>query len=127
MILMSILPCINMLAPPLAEEVLSERAERMSVIIEKQIYEQKIRDYILDMTIKYNNVKLFLTEETIDLVINNSDVYPSVVVAMAIIETGWGKYAIGNNYFGIKGKGHWKTTKEWPPLRHPDQKTSGTV
>lgn len=38
--------------------------------------------------------------------------FPSVCLAQAALETGWGKAAIGNNMFGIKAKGapneYWK-------------------
>lgn len=32
---------------------------------------------------------------------------PSITLAQAIIESGWGKYAICNNFFGIKAHGGW--------------------
>jgi flagellum-specific peptidoglycan hydrolase FlgJ len=31
-------------------------------------------------------------------------VLASITLAQAILESGWGKYAIGNNYFGIKAR-----------------------
>ena len=46
-------------------------------------------------------------------------VLPSLTIAQAILETGWGKHRIGNNIFGIKAGSSWtgktKTvgTKEW--------------
>ena len=33
-------------------------------------------------------------------------------MAQAVLETGWGSKVKGNNYFGIKGKGHAFTTHE---------------
>jgi uncharacterized FlgJ-related protein len=55
----------------------------------------------------------FLNFDNIITVINNSKTYPSIILAMAILESGWGKYNINNNYFGIKGKGITKNTYEW--------------
>jgi flagellum-specific peptidoglycan hydrolase FlgJ len=37
---------------------------------------------------------------------------PRIVMAQAILETGWGRKVNGNNYFGIKGKGQEFTTHE---------------
>lgn len=37
-----------------------------------------------------------------------SGVLPSVILAQAILETGWGKSVAGNNMFGIKAGGSWK-------------------
>ena len=37
---------------------------------------------------------------------------PRLVIAQAVLETGWGSKVKGNNYFGIKGKGHAFTTHE---------------
>lgn len=42
----------------------------------------------------------------------NTGLFPSVCLAQAALETGWGKAAIDNNMFGIKAKGspneYWK-------------------
>lgn len=35
-------------------------------------------------------------------------ILPSIIVAQAILESGWGKRAIGNNIFGIKAGSSWK-------------------
>jgi flagellum-specific peptidoglycan hydrolase FlgJ len=40
-------------------------------------------------------------------------IHPEVAVAMAALETGWGKHVKGDNYFGIKGKGQKFTTHEF--------------
>ena len=37
---------------------------------------------------------------------------PRIVMAQAVLETGWGSKVKGNNYFGIKGKGQEVTTHE---------------
>ena len=37
---------------------------------------------------------------------------PRVIIGQAALETGWGKHAPQNNYFGIKGKGGTYTTTE---------------
>ena len=37
---------------------------------------------------------------------------PRVIIGQAALETGWGKHAPQNNYFGIKGKGGTYTTIE---------------
>ena len=50
---------------------------------------------------------------------NKYGVLPSLTLAQAILESGWGKHKIGNNIFGIKARSSWtgktKTvkTKEW--------------
>lgn len=38
---------------------------------------------------------------------NEYGVLPSVTLAQAILESGWGKYSIGNNIFGIKAGSNW--------------------
>lgn len=38
---------------------------------------------------------------------NEYGVLPSVTIAQAILESGWGKSAIGNNIFGIKAGSNW--------------------
>jgi flagellum-specific peptidoglycan hydrolase FlgJ len=90
--------------------------DRSVELYKQKVYEEQLKSYVQDVGTKYKysyRAKDFLTEDNIDLVIRHCESYPSVVIAMAIIETGWGKYAIGNNYFGIKGQGHIKKTKEW--------------
>lgn len=81
------------------------------------IYNSILNKYVFDVNTKFNYAvddSLFLTISNLDTIVKNTKSYPSVVTAMAIIESGWGKYAIGgNNYFGIKGSGHYKLTKEW--------------
>lgn len=45
---------------------------------------------------------------------NNMQTLPSIMLAQAALETEYGRRAIGNNIFGIKGKGHSKIlTKEF--------------
>lgn len=36
------------------------------------------------------------------------NILPSLTMAQAILETGWGRYSIGNNIFGIKADKNWK-------------------
>lgn len=43
---------------------------------------------------------------------NNYKVLPSLTIAQAILETGWGKSAIGNNIFGIKADSNWSGRKK---------------
>lgn len=38
---------------------------------------------------------------------------PSVIAAQAALESGWGKSAPGNNFFGIKGSGQTQSTTEY--------------
>lgn len=40
-------------------------------------------------------------------------VNPNIIIAQAAHETGWGRHAPNNNYFGIKGKGGIFTTTEY--------------
>lgn len=39
------------------------------------------------------------------------NILPSITIAQAAEETGWGKYAIGNNIFGVKAFSDWKGKK----------------
>lgn len=44
-----------------------------------------------------------------DAIINaciGTPLFPSVKMAQCILETGWGKRIVGNNLFGIKGRGY---------------------
>lgn len=41
----------------------------------------------------------------------DTPIFPSVCIAQAILETGWGKASLGNNLFGIKATG--KTNAYW--------------
>lgn len=111
-----ITPQNNLLAPPLHESYKTERTIYMIKELKERVYSEGIAEYVEYVGTKYkisgSNSRIF-NEETIRLMVDNSEIYPSVVVAMSILETGWGKYAIGNNYFGIKGKGHVVTTHEW--------------
>lgn len=34
-----------------------------------------------------------------------TNIFPSVTIAQAILETGWGKHSVGNNLYGIKAHG----------------------
>jgi len=43
---------------------------------------------------------------------NDYKVLPSLTIAQAILETGWGKSAIGNNIFGIKADSNWSGKKK---------------
>jgi beta-N-acetylglucosaminidase len=107
-------PQTDLLAPPLTEGYKQERMIYMNTTLKELVYNEGITNYINYVGTKYEiSNSIIFNETTIRLMLDNSKTYPSVVVAMAILETGWGKYAIGNNYFGIKGKGHRITTKEW--------------
>jgi hypothetical protein len=61
--------------------------------------------YLLSLESEPAYVAEFLSFDFIESVIRQSNVAPSIVIAQAIIESGWGKYADGNNYFGIKSFG----------------------
>lgn len=37
-----------------------------------------------------------------------NDIPASIIMAQAIVETGWGEYCEGNNYFGIKVSSDWE-------------------
>ena len=104
--------------PLIAPTAMNNVEDRIEIIkiANKLNFSKELKNYTKDIGVKYkysNRAKDFLTQENLELIINNCDSYPSVIIAMAIIETGWGHYAIGNNYFGIKGKGHIRKTKEW--------------
>ena len=43
----------------------------------------------------------------------DSGVLPSITIAQAALESGWGEHAPGNNLFGIKGTGQEQTTTEY--------------
>lgn len=39
---------------------------------------------------------------------NKYNILPSITIAQAILESGWGKHRVGNNVFGIKATSDWK-------------------
>lgn len=39
---------------------------------------------------------------------NKYNILPSITIAQAILESGWGKHKVGNNVFGIKATSDWK-------------------
>lgn len=47
----------------------------------------------------------------IQMACKDTKIFPSVCIAQAILESGWGKASIGNNIFGIKATG--KPNKYW--------------
>lgn len=55
-------------------------------------------------------------------------ILPSLVIAQAILESGWGDKAIENNIFGIKAGSYWtgkitiRTTKEWDGCKYVNKK-----
>jgi len=116
MFFLVITPQMSGFAPPLTETFKAERIVYMNKELKERVYRDGIKEYLEYVGTKNkfsNSMSKIFNDETIRLMIDNSKTYPSVVVAMSILETGWGKYAIGNNYFGIKGKGHIVTTHEW--------------
>lgn len=52
---------------------------------------------------------------------DSSGVLPSVTVAQAILESGWGKYSIGNNIFGIKADSGWTGARITKNTREVDE------
>ena len=54
------------------------------------------------------------------LIESESGIFAEAILAQAALETGWGTYVKGNNYFGIKGKRNLVRTKEI--LDHPNAK-----
>lgn len=44
---------------------------------------------------------------------NSIGLDPRLIFAQSALETGWGKSAPNNNFFGIKGPGGSQTTQEW--------------
>ena len=42
----------------------------------------------------------------------NYHILPSLTIAQAILETGWGKSSIGNNIFGIKADNSWRGKRQ---------------
>lgn len=61
-------------------------------------------------------------ERIAKVAVKNYEIYgilPSLVIAQAILESGWGKKAIENNIFGIKAGSSWRgkvvtrETREW--------------
>lgn len=49
--------------------------------------------------------------EPVQKACTDSAIFPSICIAQAILETGWGKASIGNNLFGIKATG--KPNEYW--------------
>jgi len=63
--------------------------------------------------------EIFVRQFSSEAILTNqiTGVPASVTIAQAALESGWGKHAPGNNFFGIKGKGpagtQWLKTKEF--------------
>lgn len=55
----------------------------------------------------------YLKKYATDFVIacQDNSLFPSVKIAQAALETGWGKHVVGNNLYGIKATGN--TTPYW--------------
>ena len=52
------------------------------------------------------------------------NILPSLTIAQAICESGWGKYSIGNNVFGIKAYSDWKGKKSY--VWTSEERSNGT-
>jgi flagellum-specific peptidoglycan hydrolase FlgJ len=51
----------------------------------------------------------------------NYRINPAVMVAQAIIESGWGEHADGYNYFGMKADSNWQgTTQQWHTFEYDE-------
>ena len=63
----------------------------------------------------YTNTSLWYEEayKPTQELLEGSGISPKLVVAMAALETGWGRYVKGGNYFGIKGEGQSFKTREY--------------
>lgn len=59
--------------------------------------------------------------DAITIACEGTGIFPSVKIAQAALETGWGQHIVGNNMFGIKAKG--KPNAYW----HGDKVTAGTT
>ncbi len=54
----------------------------------------------------------------------SDNILPSLTVAQAILESGWGKYSIGKNIFGVKAYSDWKGKKSY--VWTSEQRKDGT-
>lgn len=59
--------------------------------------------------------------DAITIACDGTGIFPSVKIAQAALETGWGMHIVGNNMFGIKATG--STNAYW----HGDKVTAGTT
>lgn len=59
--------------------------------------------------------------DAITIACEGTSIFPSVKIAQAAIESGWGQHIVGNNMFGIKAAG------EHSPYWHGDYVTAGTT
>lgn len=96
----------------------STTAEYVTKPSPEEIQNGMIEIYLNTLEVEPDRIKEYLSKENIELFVNTSKKYPSVLIAMSIIESGWGRYPIGNNYFGVKGNGHIKKTKEWDGYKY---------
>lgn len=114
---------------------IDERDNPPALVITARDMYKKISDKVLTVTKQYPAVDLIDdfpsgTPETDNNFINSVlpgaieayqkyGILPSVVIAQAILESGWGVKKIGNNIFGIKATGDWngktqtKVTREY--------------
>lgn len=95
-----------------------DKLEKERLIREKEILldeiETRLSQFYIDLQSKHSHryVTKFIDELTCPAI--DSKALPSIVIAQAAIETGYGKYSkLGNNIFGIKGRGLTSKTKEW--------------
>jgi flagellum-specific peptidoglycan hydrolase FlgJ len=81
-------------------------------LLEKQINDEYSEFYSSLEKINSKTTKQFISDLACNAV--NNKALPSIVIAQASLETGYGKYMkLGNNIFGIKGKGIITKTKEF--------------
>jgi flagellum-specific peptidoglycan hydrolase FlgJ len=85
---------------------------KKKLLLEK--IDTKLENFYLGLQGKhsYEYVVNFIDKLTCKAI--NSEALPSIIIAQAALETGYGKYnKLGNNIFGIKGRGIKTKTKEW--------------
>jgi flagellum-specific peptidoglycan hydrolase FlgJ len=74
----------------------------------------KLENFYLELYDKHSQKYVIDFIEQLSCKAINSKALPSIIIAQAALETGYGKHnKLGNNIFGIKGKGIFTKTKEW--------------
>lgn len=97
-------------SPELVEEPLFENVSFESVI------DTRVNDWLVHFPVDDTVVAKFFLGGILEEAIRDEILYGipvEVKVAQAALETGWGRYVKGNNWFGIKGKSQSFVTTEF--------------
>lgn len=90
------------------------KRKRKAKIISIPFKRDKNADEVQGITSKQEQFLNKIVPEAIKIY-KKENILPSLTVAQAVVESGWGEYHIGNNIYGIKAYGDWdgKKSRVW--------------